>query len=113
MVFSPDGRYVATGSFDTTLRLWDLQNNSRLPQFLGNSGIIVSVAYSPDGQYVLTADTSHTVRLWNVARRKTVHTYIGHTNRVTCVAFSADGRRLISISGGVRICRCSRISPGL
>ena len=53
VAFSPDGRYVLTGSWDNTARIWDLTNPTAEPVVLeGHTDGITSVAFSPDGRYM-------------------------------------------------------------
>ena len=65
VVFSPDGKYVLTGSADKTARLWDAATGRQVRTFVGHTGWIVSVAFSPDGKYVLTGSADGTARLWD------------------------------------------------
>src|SRR5258708_6439131 len=61
-VFSPDGKYVLTGSFDKTARLWDANTGKELQQFLGHTNYVTSAVFSPDGKYVLTGSFDKTAR---------------------------------------------------
>src|SRR5262249_54799777 len=65
-VFSPDGRYILTGSYDGTARLWDEATGTLVRTFSGHSSSVMSVAFSPDGQYILTGSEDRTVRLWDM-----------------------------------------------
>lgn len=72
MTFSPDGRYVATGSFYSTARLWDAATGAELRQFIGHPGGVGVVAFSPDGAYLACAQlprdlTDEVRRQYNIA----------------------------------------------
>ncbi|KAK6605130.1 Vegetative incompatibility protein HET-E-1-like protein 7 [Botrytis cinerea] len=96
VAFSPDGKVVASGSRDTTVRLWDVATGESLKTLEGHSEWVESVAFSPDGKVVASGSYDKTIRLWDVATGESLQTLEGHSNWVTSVSFSPDGKVVAS-----------------
>ncbi|HEX8845579.1 MAG TPA: AAA-like domain-containing protein [Pyrinomonadaceae bacterium] len=97
IAFSPDGKTLATGSADLTVKLWDL--NAERDTLKGNGGEVYSTAFSTDGKMVASGSRDNTVRIWDVATRRELKKLVGHTSAVNAVAFSSDGTILATGSG--------------
>jgi WD40 repeat protein len=100
VVFSPDGKTVASASGDKTVKLWDAGTGTEQHTLRGHSDLVTAVVFSPlDGKTVASASGDKTVKLWDAGTGTEQHTFRGHSDLVTAVVFSPlDGKTVASAS---------------
>ncbi|WP_166825765.1 protein kinase domain-containing protein [Thalassoroseus pseudoceratinae] len=97
IAFSPDGKRLAAGSWDDSVRIWDLESGRAISKLAGiHRDDIQALAYSPDGLLLASADSDGLVVLWDAATGDTIREFLGHSSTVRSVVFSADGQQLLT-----------------
>ncbi len=96
VALSPDGKTVATGGRDHTVRLWDAESDKQTACFVAHMSDVTSVSFSPNGGVLVSASSDKLIKLWDVDSRWEVSTLRGHTDGIQVIAFSPDGALLAS-----------------
>jgi WD40 repeat protein len=104
VAFSPDSRFVLTGSGGDVMTtqgtledrpavsiLWDRESGREIRRFAGNRAV-----FSPDGKFVLTAGLDNAAHLWETETGREVRSFAGHTGDIEALAFSNDGRLIVT-----------------
>jgi WD40 repeat protein len=99
VTFSPDGKTIATGSVDKTIKLWQVETGDlikTLSDSSNSSEYINSVAFNSDGKILVSADEDKTIKLWNVNQGKVIRTLSASSAGVNSAIFTNGDRTIIS-----------------
>ncbi|KAF3687295.1 Transcription initiation factor TFIID subunit 5 [Channa argus] len=94
--FHPNSNYLATGSSDRTIRLWDVLTGNCVRIFTGHKGPIHALAFSPNGKFLASGATDGRVLLWDIGHGLMVGELKGHMDTIYSLKFSRDGEILAS-----------------
>ena len=95
--YSPDGKIIASASWDKTVKLWDLETGKLINTLTGHQDGVNSIAFTPDRQTLVSASEDKTIKIWNLSdRAKLIKTLEGHTDSIKAVTISPDGNLIAS-----------------
>lgn len=101
IVISSDGQFALSGSWDRTLRLWNLKEGKTTRRFVGHDADVLSVAFSADNRQIVSGSRDKTIKLWNtLGECKFTLQEQGHTDWVSCVRFSPIPSNPLIVSSG-------------
>lgn len=98
IALSPQAYVLVSGSWDHTIKVWNLNTGTVIHNLRGHFGHVSSVAISPDGYILVSGSWDRTIKVWNLGSGKLLHTLKGHCNYVNSVAISPDAQTLVSSS---------------
>jgi len=96
IAFSPDGCILASGSWDNTIKLWDVRKGLLIRTLEGHYNCVQRVVFSSDGKRLASASADTSIMLWDVASGVPIKRFWGHSDEAWTVAISPDGKRLAS-----------------
>ena len=97
LVFLPDGKRLLSGSHDSKMKLWNIEEQRVLTTYEGHTDRVNCIALAPDGAHAVTGSFDGNLLLWDLAKPKPIEPpFVGHNGWVWRVAFSLDGRQIVS-----------------
>jgi len=97
VVISQDGKKIASGSRDFTVKIWDMKSGKLLHTLNGHTNWVTSVDFSPSGNEILSASWDQSIKIWNANIGAEITELKGHTKPVSAAAFAPNGRHVISV----------------
>lgn len=94
--FSPDGQWLASASFDNSVKLWNGVTGNFVASFRGHVGPVYQISWSADSRLVLSGSKDSTLKIWDIKTRKLKQDLPGHADEVFTVDWSPDGLKVAS-----------------
>ena len=94
--FSSDGRYLASGSGDSTIRVWELESGREVARLSGHAGNVESVSFCPSNRYLASGSLDGSIRIWGTRNWECERVLEGDHGSITCVAWRPKGDGILS-----------------
>jgi serine/threonine protein kinase len=96
VAWSPNGKRIASASYDGTVQVWDALTGGHVFTYQGHTSAVNAAVWSPDDKRIASASSDGSVQVWMAATGERLLTYRGHTGPLEAVAWSPDGTRIAS-----------------
>ena len=110
IAFSPDGKTIASSSYDRLIKIWDAQSGAEIKTLKEHVDAVFPIAFSPDGKRLASGSADRTVKIWDVASGRRIYTLSDSTDVIFTLAFHASGQKL-SAAGADKYIRTWNIGP--
>jgi len=102
-IFSADGRFIATASYDQKIILWDARTFQPIRTLEGHNGAVLSIAFSPESTVLVSGSADETVKVWDVQSGRRLDTMSQPEGEVLAVAVSPNGKLVLAGSADNRL----------
>lgn len=96
LAMSADGQFLASGSLDKTVKLWNLETGETRYTLKDHQQGVLCLALSPNGKWLASGGFDQTIKVWNLETGELCHTLIGHNGSVRSLVITPDNQTLIS-----------------
>ena len=96
LAYSPNGQFIATGSRDVSIKIWEVATGREIRTLLGHLGSVSALAFDPTGVFLASGSSDNEIVIWEVATGKEVKRLKGPMKSITSIDFSHDGLQLAS-----------------
>lgn len=94
--FSPDDKFIVSGSKNKTVKKWSVKTGQLLSTFEGHEKLVTSVDYSSDSSMIASGSKDNTIKIWNADNGELIYTFSDHSYPVTSIDFSPNNKFLVS-----------------
>jgi len=112
VALTSDNQYLVSGSYDRTIRIWRLSDNSLSRTLIGHTATISDLVITPDDNFIISGSQDSTIKIWEINSGSLVQTLIGHRGHILSLAITPDGQYLVSGSSDKTI-RIWRLENGV
>ncbi|MBL3654678.1 caspase family protein [Fulvivirga sediminis] len=96
VAFTPNGKYLLTGSKDNTIKLWDFESGREIRTYFGHTATVKDIAITSDGLHFVSGSEDGTAKLWEIVSGKIIRTYETPKTQLNKVALSNDDQMLFT-----------------
>ncbi|HEY9853738.1 MAG TPA: WD40 repeat domain-containing serine/threonine-protein kinase [Leptolyngbyaceae cyanobacterium] len=105
VAISPNGKIIASGGFDNTIKLWNLQTGELICSIMSHSKPVLAVAFNPDGKLLVSGSVANSIKLWDLSTQSLIRAFTGHSESVVSLSvdISPDGQMIASGSDDQKV----------